>query len=335
MSSLKTGIAYFVRNRDPKRVEQDMLDIKARGCTYVVHFMTEFDTVFFPESVKEICQITRDIGLEVYLDPWGLGGFICSKYSLFPLDHPSECQIRSDGTLLMQACPNSEVFAKHVERWLDKAAEAHSQYIFWDEPHLFFENSTDGTEPQWACRCTRCQGQFADRYGYPMPVEATPDVYEFRQETLYRFFHRVTTMAHHRGLKNSLCLLPLRSDEHGFSDWDRFCSLPHVDIFGTDPYWYFVDAEPKQYVTPYTEKVLELCQKHQKEPHIWLQGFRVPKSKENEIAIAGLTVYELGIRNIAVWVDKYGTGDNNASGDPEKVWSTTGDLYRFLHTLGK
>lgn len=40
-------------------------------------------------------------------------------------------------------------------------------------------------------------------------------------------------MAHERGLKNSLCLLPLRSEEHGFSDWGRFCSPSYVDIFGT------------------------------------------------------------------------------------------------------
>lgn len=90
----------------------------------------------------------------------------------------------SDGTLLMQACPNSEIFAQHVEGWLDRAAEAKAQYIFWDEPHLFFDNGMGGANPRWACRCPKCQEQFAAIYGYAMPVEFTPDVYEFPRNPL-------------------------------------------------------------------------------------------------------------------------------------------------------
>ena len=144
LMAMDTGIAYFVRNRRPDVARADMEEIKAAGCSYVVHFFTEFDQVFFKQSVAEIVQVTKEAGLQVYIDPWSLGGFICTKYTLFPLDHPEACQVWSDGRPLMQACPNHPAFRDYMRRWLDDVVEIGGEVVFWDEPHLAVQKDEVG-----------------------------------------------------------------------------------------------------------------------------------------------------------------------------------------------
>lgn len=329
---LQTGIAYFVRNRRPDVAARDLQAIRAAGCTYVVHFFTEFDQVFFKDSIAEIMTITKDMGLEAYVDPWSLGGFICNKYTLFPIDHPEACQQWSDGRPLMQACPNHPVFRDHVRRWLDDAVRIGGETVFWDEPHLQFRTAPDGTR-RWACRCEVCQTAFSERYDQPMPTDMTAEVIEFRRDTLIHFFDEMTREAKERGLRNSLCLLPFDKPEHGFGDWNQIAALPALDVFGTDPYWFSRDVDLAAHVRGFSERTVALATRHGKEAQIWLQGFKVPIGREREIGTAARVAYEAGVRNLAVWVDKFGTGDNNRSGDPEAVWRETSELFLELHAL--
>jgi len=328
--AIDTGIAYFVRNRRPDVVRADLKEIKAAGSSYVVHFFTEFDQVFFKQSVAEIVQATKEAGLRVYIDPWSVGGFICTKYTLFPLDHPEACQVWSDGKPLMQACPNHPAFRDHMRRWLDDVVAIGGQVVFWDEPHLALEKNEAGEAVRWACRCERCQELFTKRYGKAMPVELTTDVIAFRQEMLVSFFDWVTQEAKGRGLENCICLLPREQGEDGFGDWSKVAALPAVDIFGTDPYWYSRDVDLDGYVRRFSEKTVSLAHRYGKTPQIWLQGFRVPRGLEGQIEQAARIACEAGVTNLAVWVDKYGTGDNNRSDDPEAVWEVTQRLFRSL-----
>lgn len=327
---LATGIAYFVRNRRPEVAALDLQKIRDAGCTYVVHFFTEFDQVFFKDSVAEIIALTKDLGLEAYVDPWALGGFICTKYTLFPIDHPEACQRWSDGRPLMQACPNHPVFRDHVRRWLDDAVHIGGETVFWDEPHLQYRVTADGTK-RWACHCDVCQKAFSERYNKAMPTEMTAEVMEFRRDTLVTFFTEMTREAKDRGLRNSLCLLPFDQPEHGFGDWNQIAALPALDVFGTDPYWYSRPVDLESHVRSFSEKTVALANRYGKEPQIWLQGFRVPAGRESEIQTAAEVAYAAGVRNLAVWVDKFGTGDNNRSANPEAVWQTTGNVFRGLH----
>lgn len=330
--AIETGIAYFVRNRRPDVAREDMKEIKAAGCSYVVHFFTEFDQIFFKESVAEIIQVTKEAGLRAYIDPWSVGGFICTKYTLFPLEHPEACQVWSDGKPLMQACPNHPVFREHMQRWLDDAAAVGGEVVFWDEPHLALDETGGraGANRRWACRCQLCQSLFAEKYGKAMPVELTGEVIAFRQESLISFFDWVTRQAKARGLDNCICLLPRERREDGFGDWSQIASLPALDIFGTDPYWYHDEVDLEAHVRRFAEKTVSLARTHGKAPQIWLQGFRVPKGREHEIQRAARIACEAGAENLAVWVDKYGTGDNNRSDDPEVVWETTKRLFKSL-----
>jgi hypothetical protein len=328
--AMDTGIAYFVRNRRPDVARADMEEIKAAGCSYVVHFFTEFDQVFFKQSVAEIVQVTKEAGLQVYIDPWSLGGFICTKYTLFPLDHPEACQVWSDGRPLMQACPNHPAFRDYMRRWLDDVVEIGGEVVFWDEPHLAVQKDEVGRVARWACRCEKCQALFAQHYGKEMPVELTREVMAFRQETLVRFFDWVTQEAKARGLKNCICLLSQEHGEDGFGDWSRIAALPAIDIFGTDPYWYNREIDLEAHVRHFSNKAVSLAHAYGKTPQIWLQGFRVPRGLEGQIEQAAAIACEAGVTNLAVWVDKYGTGDNNRSDDPEAVWEITKRLFQRL-----
>jgi len=43
------------------------------GCNLVVHTMSEHDVAYHSQTMIDIVQVSRDVGLEVFLDPWGVG----------------------------------------------------------------------------------------------------------------------------------------------------------------------------------------------------------------------------------------------------------------------
>ncbi len=58
--------------------------------------------------------------------------------------------------------------------------------------------------------------------------------------------------------------------------------------------------------------------------------FSCARGLEGQIEQAAAIACEAGVTNLAVWVDKYGTGDNNRSDDPEAVWEITKRLFQRL-----
>ncbi len=65
-----------------------------------------------------------------------------------------------------------------------------------------------------------------------------------------------------------------------------------------------------------------------KEPQIWIQNFKIPAGREEEIREALAVAYAEGVRNFAAW-SYYGSGYMSyiKSGNPQKVWDTLGEVY--------
>ncbi|NUN23470.1 MAG: hypothetical protein HUU09_08365, partial [Candidatus Jettenia caeni] len=74
--------------------------------------------------------------------------------------------------------------------------------------------------------------------------------------------------------------------------------------------------------------VIALSKKYNKEPQIWIQGYRVPANREDEITTAIDVAYNSGIRNIATWSFE-GTDCMTyvRSERPEVVWHNVRNAY--------
>ncbi|MBN1574585.1 MAG: hypothetical protein JW984_15415 [Deltaproteobacteria bacterium] len=326
----EAGVSYF-GGRDPKHVRGDMEDIVKNGCTFVVHTFSEADYHFYTKAMADIVKISHDLGLTVYLDPWGVGGvFGGEAFSRFVVENPAETQRLADGTPLPSACLNRASFRGFLKKWLDKASEIGGDVVFWDEPHFYIPRSVwrkNQGPNEWACRCDLCSSLFKERYGKKMPVVMDKDVIAFRDDSIVSFFKEMTEYAAGLRMKNGLVMLPEENYLTGVSSWDRLASIKDVDIFGTDPYWIIFRKDLEPYVRDAARRVLEISRKYGKEPQIWVQAYKVPAGREWEVVRAVEVIVEEGIRNVAAWSYRGGAPMNLKSDNPDLVWKVLGEAF--------
>ena len=330
----ETGVSYF-GTRDPDHVRRDIEEMVKKNCTFVVHTLSEADYHFYSRAMEEVVKISHDAGLSVYIDPWGVGGvFGGEAFSLFVMKNPGECQRLADGTRLPAACLNSSLFRDFMVKWVGRATDIGSDVLFWDEPHFYIPRAVwrgNQREDEWACRCDVCKNLFSERFGREMPMTMDSDVIDFRDRSIADFFSELTGLGAKMGLKNAVVMLPDESHLTGVSSWDVIASLDTVDIFGTDPYWYIFKRPLDDFVRGSTKKVAQICDKYNKEPQMWVQAYKVPVGREEEIFRAIEIIAEEGVKNIAAWSYKGGAYMDLMSEDYLKVWDILGRAYGKLN----
>ena len=334
---MKLGASYF-GNRTLKHVRTDMEKMVDDGCNQVVHTMSEHDILYHSQTMVDIVKVSREVGLEVFLDPWGIGRvFGGESFSTFVKLFPEARQKLSfaEGEIKVnKACINSKAFRDKMLEWVDHAASTSADGVFWDEPHLFYGEFTelfDKTKIIWGCTCSTCKDIFKNSYGYDMPMEFTDDVMEFRQETILNFLEYLSDHSSSKGLKNAVCVFPISEPKYGIYQWDKLVKLNNIDIFGSDPYWFSYNESVSGFVEKVSREVVRLCELHNKEPQIWIQGFRVPEGREEEVSTAIKTVFDSGVRNIAAWCFEGGACMTYISSDrPEIVWDNISKEYKGL-----
>ncbi|MBN2224855.1 MAG: hypothetical protein JW765_09300 [Deltaproteobacteria bacterium] len=334
-SVVKTGVSYF-GSRDPRHLRQDMKDIAAHHCNFVVHTFSEADYYFYTKAMKEAVAVSHDMGLDVYLDPWGVGGvFGGEAFSRFVMENPEQCQRQADGSALPCACLNREAFRAFMKKWVDAAVDTGADCLFWDEPHFYIPRAVwrGAQRPdEWACTCEACRELFKRRFGYTMPKIMNGDIVLFRDESIVSFFAEMTGYAKGKGVKNALCVLPDENPLIGISSWEKLAAVPGVDIFGTDPYWIVFGKPVEDYVRTAAKKIAALSARYGKEPQMWVQAYGVPAGREKEVAQAVRVIADEGIRNIAAWSYRGGAPMNLASANPERVWEVLGKAYREVRS---
>ncbi len=305
---MKLGASYFA-NRILRHVREDMKKMTDDGCNFVVHTMSEHDITYYSGTMIDIVKTSHEVGLEVFLDPWGVGHvFGGEAFSIFVNTYPN-CRQRlnfPEGEIkIYKACLNSKTFRDKMAEWIELAAKTGADGVFWDEPHLFFGEFTplfgDKKRDIWGCSCEVCKDIFKEKYGYEMPIDFTDDVKAFRQMTIVNFLEYLANEASKKGLKNSVCLFPTSDPRYGIYEWEKVAMLKSMDIFGSDPYWYGYKRDVTEFVRSVSNEVLTLSKRYNKEAQIWIQGYRVPANREKEIITAVDVAYESGIRNIATW----------------------------------
>ena len=296
---MKYGASYFGNRMLRHFIQRDLPEVIETGCSFILHTFSEYDWDFYRDAVGAMVRASKEAGLEVYLDPWGVAGaFGGEAYSRFLLRHPDAWHVRSDGVPLPIACPSSLALRDFMEEWLDAAARLGPDVIFWDEPSFTpKEAASDVT----VCHCSRCRRRFYERFGSDLPDHRTPELTAFQEDCAIDFIGTLSAFAARRGLRNAVCLLPFEDDAHGLPHWERIASLPHVDVLGVTPFWHLRGYSVEEYVPYWAAKVKDLCDRHGKEPQVWVQGFLIDAGREHEAGAAVAEAAGAGVRNIAVW----------------------------------
>ncbi|GJQ58152.1 MAG: hypothetical protein D8M57_07575 [Candidatus Scalindua sp. AMX11] len=336
---MKLGASYF-GNRILRHVKEDMGKMVRDGCNFVVHTMSEHDVAYHSRNMVDIVTVSRELGLEVFLDPWGVGRvFGGESFSTFVKQFPDSRQRLSftEGDIKVnKACLNAKPFRDAMLKWIELAAHTGAEGVFWDEPHLYYGELSDlfgKKKIVWGCTCRTCEALFRDCYGYEMPREFTEEVKAFRQNTIVDFIGFLSEASAKQGLRNSICVLPMPEPKYGLYQWEKIAQIENIDIFGSDPYWFCYEKEVEDFVGRISQEVVRLCERYQKEPQIWIQAFRVPQGRESEVSTAIGTAFDSGVKNMATWCFDAGACMSYISSDrPEIVWDTVSKKYQALQT---
>ncbi len=280
-----------------------------------------------------IVKATHAAGLRAWFDPWGVGGVFGGEApSLYAARYPSHQQELSTGERVAAACPNRPEFRAMLRLWIDAAVEAGADVLFWDEPHFCIPSWLDwytGPADAWACHCVACQYLYRERYAEELPKVLDASVRIFRQDCLLDFLADMTGYAATKQATNALCLIPAADDDPDGLPFRAAASLPHVDIFGTDPYWLFTHLTVEEHVGQQTARVVEICRYLSKPAQIWVHGFGLPEGREEEVATAVEIAAGAGAEYIAAWgYPPSEPSSPRASARPDVVWETLGRVFR-------
>lgn len=325
---ISTGVSYF-GNRNPRHFVSDLEELLRHSCTFVLHTFSENDQEYYKDTMQELVSLSKAAGLECYLDPWGAGRvFGGEAYSSFALKNRDACQVLPDGDPAPACCLNHPKFRAFMSKWIEDSADIAPDILFWDEPHFFINLKEKDRFPVWYCACPTCSRLFGERTGKSFADATREEIIAFREDCVVEFLTELCDHTHSKGMKNAVCLLPLKDDGIGMSDWSKVASIESVDIFGTDPYWVFFDQPLEKYVGDFAREISSLCQKFGKEPQLWIQAYKIPADREDELKEAIAIAYAEGIRNFAAW-SYYGTEYMSyiCSDNPKKVWDVLGDVY--------
>jgi len=323
---MRYGVSYF-GNRILKHVEEDMKELKEIGFDVIVHTFSENDHKFYFRTMKDIVKLTKDLGMEVWIDPWGVGGIFGGEaFSNFLIENPSEWQITNRGRAVGSACFNSPKFREYMKRWLEAAVETGTDAVFWDEPHFHILKDFP---KEWTCRCERCREKYKETYGHDMPEEFTEEVSNFRNETIKDFFEEVLSYSKKLGMKNVICFLPFESELFGLKDYESIAKIENVDNIGSDPYWMAFKLKMNPFLKETTQKILKLSSKYGKENHIWLQAFKVPRGREEDIVKGAKILKKENVDTVLFWgVFACKHISSIAPDDPEKTWEVVKQIVR-------
>jgi len=329
--TLKLGSSYF-GNRILRHVETDMKQLVDMGCNLVVHMMSENDFRFYYKQICEIVQLSQSLGLETYIDPWGVGKIFGGEaFSEYITYNPNTRQVLSDGSTGPLACLNHPEFQAFMAEWVDGALDTGADLLFWDEPHFYIPSWALRSDDAWGCRCKYCQKKFEQQYGKPMPEQPTEEVAEFKDNCVMEFLGRYTTKVSEAGRKNSVCFFPAADPGNGKIDWDKIKQVANVHEFGTDPYWIHGDnsLRVEDFVGDCSREAKRVCDEMGIRCQIWIQGFKIPEGREEEVRTAIRTALDCGVRNLAVWgFDACSHITSIAPDNPEKVWSIIQEEFR-------
>lgn len=307
---MKLGVTYLGNRFVRHYAERDLPEIVQAGCDYVVHTFSEYDLSFHSGEVGALVDATHRAGLEAWLDCWGLGSLFAGEaFSDFLLRHPESWQVRPSAERVPVACPNAPAFRNLLRTWVEAAAAAGADAVFFDDP-LVPAGAT--------CACESCQA------ARPAFLEAQ-DGRTFQQWSLARLMEDACRDARGLGLRTAIGVLP------GPGLPEQLAAARAADVIAVSPLWRAHGQPVSPYVFDACAAVAAACAHSGQEPMCWLQAFSIPAGRENEITEAVEAMAAAGVNNVSTWC--YRAGEQMTAiraGQPQLAWETVVAAYRSL-----
>jgi len=330
---MKVGISYF-GNRILDSVAIHLKEIKDLGCEYILHTYSESDIKFYSRTMKEIIALSQNMGFEVHVSAFGLGGvFGGEAFSRFLLDNPNAWQILCNGERISMACINQPAFRTFINKWIETVYDSGADLIAWDQPFTpTYEDKSKNF--LWGCCCQFCQKKYKEIYDEKMPLELNENIQDFRRRNLIEFIDYITKSAKKLGLKNSICLAPEATMNMMLLDWKDIGSLKAIDMLNTDLFWYAFKHNFKEMAFVLVQRLKKAVKEFEdKKLQIYLQGFKIPAGRENEIVEAAKYVRLQGLDLMGIWSFRGAEYISMLRSDnPEQAWK---DIKRAIYETAR
>ncbi|MDP8930826.1 MAG: hypothetical protein M3O70_20220 [Actinomycetota bacterium] len=295
---MSTGVAYF-GNRILRHVAADMEDLASRGFTGVLHTFSENDLAYYRGTMQQIVASSHEAGLEVQLDPWGVGlVFGGEAESRFTAAYPELGQVLADGRRVGAACLNRPEFRALLRSWADAALDTGADRLFWDEPHWAGPGVIGVERGSWGCVCELCEAGFRERFGAPMPRTRTPEVEAFRTASMVSFLSDIVEHAAGSGARSTLCLTP---GEGTPTHWNTLGAITGLDTLAASPYWARSGQPTTAYVGRVAQEVRRLADAHRLTAQLWIQGFGLGPADSDDIRAAVQAAQQAGTDELWTW----------------------------------
>ena len=265
----------------------------AHHCTFVVHTMSEYDLNFNTLVMKDIVSLSHDMGLEVYINPWGVGRVFGGPepYSHWIAERPDQCQRMNDGSHAPDRLPGQPALSR-LREVLDRPGgrDRGRHRLLGRAPLLLHPRDALRQRrarsvglrlrpvPGALCRAVRPR-----HAGRPWMTTLSGS----GTRSCLTSSGRSRPMPRSRGMKNAVCVLPDENPLVGPVPGTHLPRYESLDIFGTDPYWMVFDRPLDQYVRDTTRRVMDICGKTGKEAQLWVQAFLIWKGREEEVGAGG------------------------------------------------
>lgn len=328
MQELRIGCAYH-SNRLLKSVREDMEEIVANGFDTVIHMLTHNDWRRCPSVCKDIFSYTKELGLDFWVDNWGLMGAPGDPCHFLSY-HPEAARRYSDGSLNAPfVCLNNPEYIKWSKEWIDLVYDCGGRKIFWDEPFL------KSDEEKFACGCPVCKELFKKTYNREMPVKPDDDCIDFQVRTIINYFKEVTAYSASKGMINSVCVMPGGRLGINLDNIHRLCEVENMNNVGTDPYW--SKSKPEctgawvyKYVYERAKKAMDVCNGIGRDHNIWIKAYDCLSGRERDVVYAAEAAYDAGARNIFFWGFRGCDGNEYRSDNPLMHWAAVGEAVARL-----
>ncbi len=337
MKVKETGVSYYGLSY-PEHAEKDFREMIDHNCNAVILALSEFDIDFWFPNIVEIAKRAKGLGLKVYLNTWGIGKWFGGEPpSLFLTNNAGNRQVSAfTDEVLPAACFNTRSFREYFFRLCEKLArEVPCDGFFWDEPHYALPKSyasiTGGVGDDWACRCSICQRDFADRFGYDMPRQLTPDVIVFRQDSalsiLIEASRRIKSI--NPDAKIVCCVHATINnyyvqEKRGYDDWDKVCRTGEFDVFSTTILNYSL---PRSYFREITQRTVDAASKFGKTSQRWIMNYHNQPEDIAEIKEIAHLYASMGVDSLFGWTYRGGSGTVLAAPSALEMWDMLGEAY--------
>lgn len=336
---LRTGVAYY-GNRMPSHTQLDMEELARADMDIVVHMLTHIDWARNKKAMKENVRITKELGMEAWVDNWGLAGSP-GETTYFLALHPEARMIFSDGQPQpIMPCLNNPDYRQFMHDWIDAAAEIGGEAIFWDEPYIpakrIIPGNNELSNRPYCCTCPSCQRIFEERYNRKMPPVMDEDVVEFRAHTVADYYREMTNHSGKLGMRNATCVMQSGQVGINLEQLSLLGALPHMDSLGSDPYWQHLHSTtglpdgPYEYVYNKTKKSIEKSDEVGKDHNIWIQAYAHKRGHEEEIIEAVHAAYDAGARTLLAWSFHGAESNQSAAENPRKTWNMLVEAFKRI-----